>query len=145
MIFKYTLAVKKWCGNACQWKTDCCHLSANGGSLKREVSSGSPFIIFYSAPECLTKLEISYAPPMPATVIFTFGEESNSLPSALFGSMQCSSSHNMFWCYKRWWKSHGFYSDGQGLSLQNRESQLLVVIKWCVKQNHLIKLIKKAN
>lgn len=60
---------------------------------KKEVSSGSPFIIFYSAPECLAKLETSYAPPMPATVVFALGEESSSLPSSLFGSVQCSSSH----------------------------------------------------
>lgn len=36
--------------------------------------------LFYSAPQCLTKLQMSYAPPTPATVIVSaFGEESNSL------------------------------------------------------------------
>lgn len=63
---------------------------------EKEMSSSSPFIIFYSTPECLTQLQISSAPPPLATVVVsTSGEEPNSLRAALFWQRARSASHSV--------------------------------------------------
>ena len=97
-----------------------CRLSANRGSLEENVLRFT-LHLFYPAPQCLTKLQMSYAPPTPATVIVSAsGEESSSLWVALFGSVHRGSSHGVYRCCKRWWKSRDFSRLAKILCVQNR-------------------------